>query len=141
MPVELLAAGGTLNQSLDRESFPRRRHGRCPSILRETPDGDNVTKDLESFLAFLACSKPSPAKRSTFNVQRSLRDLFKGFARSGFNGSSNFNVELRTLNPEPFDPETAFRVMPEKFQSAVFAGPLTWCSMGQLPESSDSCRC
>jgi len=29
-----------------------------------------------------------------FKVQRSLRELFKGFARSGFNGSSKFNVEL-----------------------------------------------
>ena len=37
--------------------------------------------------------------------------------------------------------ETATIIMLEKFQSAVFAGPLSWCSMGQSPESPDSCRC
>ena len=34
--------------------------------------------------------------------------------------------------------ETTAIIMPEKFQSAVFAGPLSWCLTGQSPES---CRC
>ena len=141
MPVELLAAGGALNKILDGEESASSRHECFRWILRETQNGDNATNELESYFAFLAGLKIPAGQRFDVQCSTLLRELFKGFASSGFNGSSKFDVELGTLNPEPFDPETATTIMPEKFRSAAAAGPLTWCSMGQSPESSDLCRC